>query len=160
MRLQRILVPTDFSPSAEHAGDVAVTLAGAVGGTVTLVHVYATPTIMTPDGSTFVATPAELLAATEHAEAAVADAARRLGERAGGVPVSGMAVLGAAAQQILALAASGDYDLVVIGTHGRRGLGRIVLGSVAETVMRRSLIPVVTVRGGAERQPAASPPTP
>lgn len=160
MQLGRILVPTDFSASATRAAELALAIAGSVGGRVTLLYVYAAPSLMTPDGSTFVASPAELLAITEHAEAQLADFQRRVEAHAGGVPVEARAALGVAAPEILRLADSGEFDLVVMGTHGRRGLGRLVLGSVAETVMRGSIIPVVTVRAGAEAQPTAHPAAP
>jgi nucleotide-binding universal stress UspA family protein len=146
MRLQRILVPIDFSGSADRAVDLALTIAGAVDGRVTLLYVFSAPATVLPDGSTFAATPSELLDVSARAEQAVADARRDLERRAGGVAIAAETRMGRAADEILRLAQSGEFDLVVMGTHGRTGLGRLLLGSVAESVMRRSPIPVLTVR--------------
>jgi nucleotide-binding universal stress UspA family protein len=160
MRLSRILCPTDFSPSAEHAADVALALATSVGGSITLLHAYMPAAIMAPEGGALLPEPARLLDITDHVEATLAEAQRALAARAGAVKIDALAVMGGAAAEILRLAESGEFDLIVMGTHGRRGLQRLVLGSVAETVMRRAAIPVVTVRAGAEHQPAATPPAP
>ena len=56
--------------------------------------------------------------------------------------------MGSAAEEIVHAAESGQFDVVVMGTHGRSGIGRLLLGSVAETVMRHAQIPVLTVREG------------
>ncbi|MCU1276654.1 MAG: universal stress family protein [bacterium] len=156
MRFSRILVPTDFSTGAARAADVAVGLAGAVGGRIELVHAYSPPVVMLPDGSTFVATPAELLRATERAETAMDEARRAVEAMAGGrVPVAGCTLVGNAIDEIVRLANSGDYDVVVMGTHGRSGIRRLLVGSVAEHVMRRATIPVITVREPAEARATA-----
>ena len=160
MRLSHILCPTDFSPSAEHAADVALALASSVGGSITLLHAYIPPAVVAPDGSTFLPAPARLLDVTDAAEAALADARRKLAARSGGVPIDARAVIGAAAEEIVRCAETGQFDLIVMGTHGRRGIGRLVLGSVAETVMRRAPVPVVTVRSAGEPHPIAVPPLP
>lgn len=160
MRLSRILVPTDFSASAAHAAEVALALARSVDGRITLLHAYVPAAVITPDGSTFVAPPTHLLDLTEQAEAELAEAQKALAARSGGVPIDARAVIGGAAEEILRLADSGEFDVVVMGTHGRRGLGRLILGSVAETVTRRAPIPVVTVRAAGEHHEAATPPPP
>jgi nucleotide-binding universal stress UspA family protein len=147
MGFSRILVPTDFSTSAEHAARAAVELAAALGGSVELVHLYNPPSLMLPDGSTFAASPAELVAVTDGAEASIASAVRALRSASDGrVRVEGQALMGSAADEILRLAESGHYDLIVMGTHGRTGIRRLMLGSVAEKVLRRASIPVLTVR--------------
>ena len=147
MRFSRILVPTDFSTGAEEAAVVAAAFARQVGGTIELLHVYNPPSILLPDGSTFAPTPAQLVEASERADSALADACRALVARIGdGVRVESSSRIGAAADEIVRLAGSGKYDLVVMGTHGRTGLRRLVVGSVAEKVLRRASIPVLTVR--------------
>lgn len=160
MRFSRILVPTDFSTGAENASLAAVALAAAVGGRVELVHWYNPPAVMLPDGSTFPATPAQLVEITDRAEAALAEALRTLRARSGeGVTIKGSTAMGSAADEILRLAESGRYDLIVMGTHGRTGIRRLMLGSVAEKVLRRAPIPVLTVREhDAEDARAASDP--
>lgn len=147
MRFSRILVPTDFSAGAEQAALAATALAAAVGGCVELVHLYNPPSLMLPDGSTFAATPAQLVETTDRAEAALADALKALLARSNGsVSITGRALMGSAADEILRLADSGSYDLVVMATHGRTGIRRLMIGSVAEKVLRRASIPVLTVR--------------
>ena len=147
MRFARILVPTDFSKGAENASLTAVALAAALGGRVELVHWYNPPSVMLPDGSTFPATPAQLLEVTDHAETALADALRTLRTRSGErIEIEGSARMGSAADEIVRLAATGRFDLVVMGTHGRTGIRRLMLGSVAEKVLRRASIPILTVR--------------
>lgn len=147
MRFSRILVPTDFSTGAENASLTAVALAAAVHGHVDLVHWFNPPAVMLPDGSTFPATPAQLLEVSDRAEAALAEALATLRARTGGqIAIEGSTRMGSAADEILQLAAAGKYDLIVMGTHGRTGIRRLMLGSVAEKVLRRSPIPVLTVR--------------
>ena len=147
MRFSRILVPTDFSTGAQHAAFTAMELAAATGGSVKLVHLYNPPSLMLPDGSTFAATPAQLLESTDRAEAALAEELHALRARSDArVQVDGCTLMGAAAAEILRLAESGRYDLIVMGTHGRTGIRRLMLGSVAETVLRHAPIPVLTVR--------------
>ncbi|WP_028588293.1 universal stress protein [Desulfocurvus vexinensis] len=63
-----------------------------------------------------------------------------------GQEAQGLVVMGDAAQQILAVAAEHKADLIVIGTHGRKGLDRIIFGSVADQVVKTSPVPVLTVR--------------
>ena len=154
MRFSRILVPTDFSTGAEQAAVIAAELAREVGGSIELVHVYVPPSIMLPDGSTFAPTPAELVEANERADFALQAASRALVARiGGGVRVDASSRIGGAADEIVRLANSGRYDVVVMGTHGRTGIRRLVVGSVAEKVLRHASIPVLTVR--APEAPAA-----
>lgn len=150
MRFKRILVPTDFSANAEPAAEVAVALAPTAGGAIELVHVYGAPGIILPDGSTFAAPPAELLAITDRVEAALKQARASVVSRAAGIDVAAQALMGAPADEIVRLAESGRYDLIVMGTHGRTGLRRLLMGSIAEAIVRRSPIPVVTVRGAGD----------
>jgi nucleotide-binding universal stress UspA family protein len=159
MRFTRILVPTDFSPGGENAAVAACAFARAVGGTIRLFHVYNPPSLMLPDGSTFAPTPAELVQATERADHALAALERTLAARVGGaVAIEVASAIGDAADEILRLAESGDYDVIVMGTHGRTGIRRMMLGSVAEKVLRRAPIPVLTIRehDAADRSPQHS----
>jgi len=145
MRFSRILVPTDFSPMSEQAAISAATLARSAGGRLTLLHVYNPPSAMMPDGSTFPPTPEQLVAATLRVDHELAEARRGLVARVGDINVETISLIGDAAHEILEAAASGEYDLIVMGTHGRSGLRRLLLGSVAEKVLRRAQIPVLTV---------------
>ena len=122
-------------------------------------HVYGPPGIILPDGSAFAATPEELLAVTERVEAALKGTRASVVSRAAGIDVTAQALMGAPADEIVRLAESGRYDVIVMGTHGRTGLRRLLMGSIAEAVVRRSPIPVLTVRGAGDgrRQSDAEP---
>jgi nucleotide-binding universal stress UspA family protein len=141
----RIVVPTDFSSCAEEAWEVARRLAAAFGAELILVHVL----VETP---LFSETPFT----TGHTRDVFA-AARGWGERGLAERVEAARVAGLRARselrtgrphaEIVALATDARADLVVIGTHGRDGLNRALLGSVADRVVHLAPCPVLTVRG-------------
>jgi nucleotide-binding universal stress UspA family protein len=152
----KILVPTDFSDSAELALDQAIALAEPFGGTLTLLHVYEVP-VMYPSWPGGLALSAEILTSTEKAaEASLtkwkAMAEKRLAQISdrATAKISAKLVCGSARDEIIAEAEQGAYDLIVIGTHGRTGLSHVLLGSVAERVVRVAPCPVLTVRPIAE----------
>lgn len=134
-----ILCAVDFSPCSDEAMRWAFALARNYGAEVHLVHADELPTYGLPEGS--------LLdeRRREDQRAALRElAAAHAGE---GVPIHHVLLHGKAPYQaIVDRVAQIGADLVVIGTHGRRGPGRILLGSVAERVVRLSPVPVVTVR--------------
>lgn len=140
-----ILVPIDFSPCAERALDYACELAAKLGAKVHVINALGTTL---PELS--VALTDQMLASLRHSNAAVLD---KLVE-----PRRSLAAFGELRvvdddprDAILAAAAAVHADLIVIGTHGRRGVSRLVLGSVAEDVMRRAPCPVLAVRGEADQ---------
>ena len=141
--LRRILVPTDFTETSEHALDWALGVAAKVGATVTVMHSYEIPIISFPDGA-IVATPDIASRIADASRAALDAAVKRVTGR--GVPLESVLREGIAWEEINAVAESIDADLIVIGTHGRRGLARALLGSVAENVIRTANRPVVTIR--------------
>jgi nucleotide-binding universal stress UspA family protein len=142
--LRRILVPTDFTETSDRALDWAMGIAARLGASVTVMHSYEIPIVGFPDGA-IVATP-EI--ATRIAEASRAALESTLAQRSGkGVPLDSVLREGVAWEEINAVADAIDADLVVIGTHGRRGLARALLGSVAENVIRTAHRPIVTIRG-------------
>jgi nucleotide-binding universal stress UspA family protein len=141
MDLRHILVATDFSEPAARATSLAITLAEKFGAKLTLLHAYTLPTYGYADGLYW---PVEDLAraAREVLDAELEKVRRR-------VPAAeGVVVMGLPWEQILAVAKERDADLIVMGTHGRRGLARIALGSVAEKVVRLAEAPVMTVSAG------------
>ncbi len=140
---RRIVVPVDFSPSSAEALRIALELARSSEGEVTILHVCEVPAYAY---SGMVIAPVDLLAPViEAAEQRLADLVATLRE-----PRARSALrVGTPAEQILAAAAEAHADLVVMGTHGRRGVAHLVMGSVAERVVRTSPVPVLTVRGGA-----------
>ena len=142
--LQRILVPTDFTETSEHALDWAVSLAERLGASVTVMHSYEIPLASFPDGA-IIATAEMAARISEAAQQALADTVER--RKARGISLDSVLREGVAWEEINAVADSIDADLVVIGTHGRRGLARALLGSVAENVVRTARRPIVTIRG-------------
>ena len=135
MTASTILHPTDFSPSATRAMQVAVRLAAATKGTLVLMH-------------------AELLHGADESKPRAsldehaASAERKLRELSRDPPAVEAVLRRAmlADEAILDMAAERKADLIVCGTHGRRGVSRLFLGSVAERLLRQSPCPVVTAR--------------
>jgi nucleotide-binding universal stress UspA family protein len=141
--LRRILVPTDFTETSQHALEWAITLAGRLGASITVMHSYEIPIAGFPDAS-IVATPDLAARISEASQEALDKAVDAHRDR--GIPLDALLREGVAWEEINAVAEEIDADLVVIGTHGRRGLARALLGSVAEHVVRTGRRPIVTIR--------------
>jgi nucleotide-binding universal stress UspA family protein len=141
---RRILAASDFTETSEHALDWAVDLAVEVGAPISVLHSYEVPVVAFPDPS-MLPTPDVTHRITEAARQGLeALVAARQGR---GVALDAVLREGPAWEQIDAVAEELDVDLVVIGTHGRKGLARALLGSVAERVVRTCRRPVLTIRG-------------
>lgn len=143
---ERILVPTDGSPTAIRGQQEAVELAKALGSQIRLVHVVNEASLVGPYpiGPTFDRLLEELRA---HGTRILSTAEQQV--RAAGIDVDSSlleAYGGAAAEPILREATSWRATLIVCGTHGRRGMRRIVLGSDAEHILRHSSVPVLLIR--------------
>jgi len=144
--IKRILVPTDFSDPAHAALKLATTFAEEFGSRLYLLHVVPEPYAY-PFGTELSTVPMnDILAQAEEAareqlDKLVASAALPAGR------VVTRVVVGTPVDQVLALVADEKIDLVVLGTHGRGLVGHLLLGSVAERVVRRSPVPVLTVHG-------------
>lgn len=138
----KILVPLDFSVPSLEALEYAVALGSKLGSTLHLLHVVEDPVnAVGPDGY-IVDLPAL------KAEMA-GDATRRLTEAADnikGLTVTTQVVEGRPAQSIARVAEADGVDLIVMGTHGRGGFAHLLLGSVAERVIRLAPCPVLAVR--------------
>jgi nucleotide-binding universal stress UspA family protein len=148
--IQRIMLATDFSDSAQNATDAAIDFAQKLGARLTLLHVYDAPSYVGAYGDVYYAVPSKVAdQLRDDAERAL----ERLRERAeaAGVSADILAIEGLARDVIVAAATSRHSDLLVIGTHGRTGLKHLLLGSVAERVVRTAPCPVLTVHA-----PAAS----
>lgn len=145
--IHRILVPTDFSEHSQRAAEYALSLAERMGASVDLLHVWEPPVHMEPETLVMVpgdvGTPLEMVGLAQAGRLLHAWAERY---RSGSVPVSVHLERGPAADTILRVA-EGEYDLVVMGTHGRTGLARLFMGSVAQKVAARASCPVLTVHG-------------
>lgn len=141
--IRRILVPHDFSDTAERALSYAVTLSKKFGARLTVLHAYEVPTLGSSEA---------LVASLEFATEIERVAGKALDEiavraRQGGIDVETMLRRGTAWMEINATAEQTKADLIVMGTHGRKGVSRVLLGSVAEKVVRTAPCPVLTVHG-------------
>lgn len=146
-RLRRVLHATDFSAASRAAFGRAVDLARRDGGTLLLFHVLTPPSPFAPPGRRTPPTYLTLLASARRAAEARLSAALARARAAGARALARMVEGGGAAEHILKAARGWPADVVVIGTHGRSGVSRFFMGSVAETVVRRAACPVLTVRG-------------
>jgi nucleotide-binding universal stress UspA family protein len=143
IEIKKILAATDFSEHAEYAIRWAVELAQRFGAEVRLLHVYDYPTYALPDGALIPAADVVSNLLVEVEEQLEAEQHKFEGR---GVAISIDARQGAAAEEIAACAAEWSADLIVVGTHGRGALAHLLIGSVAERVVRKAHCPVTTVR--------------
>ncbi len=144
---QRILVPVDGSECARRGLSEAVSLARLAGAHIRLVHVVDEP-LVAIGADMAVGAAADLVeTAREAARRVLADATETV--KAAGIPVDDVLLDsfdGRLCDLVIAAVQSWPADLVVIGTHGRRGVGRLLLGSDAEQILRLSPVPVLLVR--------------
>ena len=138
MSQMKILFPTDFSHTGDAALEMATTIARDRGGKLLIVHVEEPPTVY-GGGEMYYGLP----------DPATEDLQRMLGEVKPddeSIPYEHHLVTGDPASGIIRLAESEDVDLIVLGTHGRTGLSRLLMGSVAEVVVRRAPCPVLVMK--------------
>jgi len=138
--IQTILHPTDFSKRADYAFQLACMLARDYAARLIVVYVVQPP--ITVMGGMGAVPPVPEEYGYEEAE----EKLRRLQSPYASVQMKHLLREGDAADEILALAKEGPCDLIVMGTHGRTGLSRLLMGSVAEQVVRKATCPVLTVK--------------
>ncbi|KVG72025.1 universal stress protein UspA [Burkholderia ubonensis] len=152
-----ILVALDGSETSSHALDAALTLASETGARLTPVYVI---DFLVPAYDALGYDPSILIDAfREEALRVTDDAARRMAARgvAGTPQIANVEPAGEdIADRILLVAREAGADLIVMGTHGRRGFRRLVLGSVAERVLRAATRPVLMIPARCAPQPAAA----
>ncbi len=140
----RILVPTDGSDPADRAFERALDLASTYDAALHLLYVVDVSAL---------AGEFDAVTVVEHLERSGRETVQRLrkrAEEAGVEDVTTKVVEGTPYRTILEYADDEEVDLVVMGTHGRTGLDRYLLGSVTERVVRTADVPVLTVRGAGE----------
>jgi len=145
-RIRRILVATDFSKTSAKALAGAIDLAKAQRAKLTILHAYVPLVPLVPEqyieAGTWDRIDTESRRWAERQLVKLAARARKSGVRA-----TPALVIGDPSRQIVRTARSLRADLIVVGTHGRQGLTRFFLGSVAERVIATAACPVMTIRG-------------
>jgi universal stress protein A len=141
--VSNILVPVDFSSASKSCVAYATALAQPLHADVTLLHVYEEHDLMesivpgadneNEDARTRVVAQKRL------------ESLRTTTPAHGNIEMRVMVVHGSPAQEIMSVARNGGFDMIVMGTHGRTGLQRVLMGSVAETVVRAAPCPVLTI---------------
>ena len=145
-RLRQILLPTDFSGCANYALPYAAAIARATHARILCVHVV--EPLVPAVGYTGLADPMPIADISEQLE----DSAEREFPRLTdcdeliGLDVEEIIVHGDAAAEIVRVAGENEADLIVISSHGRTGLGRMIFGSTAEAVVRHASCPVLVVK--------------
>jgi universal stress protein A len=136
--IRTILHPTDFSERSEHAFHVACSLARDYDARLIVLHVLESTVVYGELSMPYIAPAGQEESARKQLEQLeVANVSVNLEHQlCEGIP----------AEEILKVAEASHADMIVMGTHGRRGLGRILMGSVAEEVLRKATCPVLIVK--------------
>jgi nucleotide-binding universal stress UspA family protein len=155
--ISRILVPVDFSPHSGRAFRYAAMLAQRLGATLELLHVVEDP-FLTGAWSAEVYVPnIPALMTTLIAEADQQLTRLKAEAAAMGVAADCAVITGGPPHAIVDRARTGGFDVIVMGTRGRTGLAHVVMGSVAERVLRNAPCPVVTVKAGGAAEAGVAP---
>jgi universal stress protein A len=141
--IKRIVVATDFSELSGEAIETAVAFARDSGATLDLVHVAIETAYPAPPPLEVVTLPVDIASVVREASTRLAAEEDRV--RAQGVACEGNVLVGRPDQEIVEHAAKTKSDLIILGTHGRSGLGHILVGSVAERVVQHAHCPVLTL---------------
>jgi len=148
---KNLLVSTDFSPASMLAVDAAAKLASAFGAKVTLAHVF-DPAPLAPAPASQLTTAEQLQVEQSYEHRLHEELERVRDEKLDALDdVKVALILGKnAAESLCRYAEKEQIDLIVIATHGRTGLARMLIGSVAERVVRHASCPVLTLRSQLE----------
>ncbi len=147
MKADKILVPVDFSESSDAALNLATVLARDTGATLLIVHVETVP--LTTGGGEYI------YAIPEPPTQELLERLNKVVPKDPDIPVVHRLLAGDPADAIIRTAEADNVDMIVMGTHGRRGITRLLMGSVAEAVVRRAECPVMILKHSA-KVPAAS----
>jgi len=152
--IRHILVATDFSEYSRRAMQYALSLAERMGASIDLLHVWEPPAHLEAESMVMVSgEPGSEVDSSSLAQAGQLLHAWSEHYHSDSVPLRVHLERGPVADAILRVSNNG-YDLVVMGTHGRTGLARLFMGSVAQKVVARATCPVLTVHGMEEEQEA------
>lgn len=146
IKLDKILVPTDFSDFSRPAMQYGCAIAARFGAELHLLHIVPDPAMLVPEAAAF-----SIETMQAQSESLVKDAEAMLQKLpldgwGNEKPIVRAVRVGAAFMEIIDYARENEIDLIVIGTHGRSGLMHILMGSVAERIVRKAPCPVLTVK--------------
>lgn len=143
--IRRILVPTDFSAPSNRAFEYAMALAGCLGASINLVHVLQDPFAGQAAWEFYIPDSPEI---REQRYQEARTRLLELGARAkeSGIEMAAEVRIGNPTEEINAAAIDYGSDLIVMSTHGRTGLPHLLLGSIAERVLRTAPCPVIALR--------------
>ncbi len=143
--IKSIMCPVDFSDSSDHALQYAIAFAQSYGATLRLLHVVQPPLMSVPGDPMVPEFSSEVMediaAASRHRLDEIAETTRNAV-----TDVETQIATGSPFVEIISVARDQNVDLIVIGTHGRTGLAHVMIGSVAEKVVRKAPCPVLTVK--------------
>ncbi len=144
IEIKKILCPVDFSECSGHAMRYAIAFAESYSSRLSLLHVVEMPFL--PSYST--AGIPEIHFPVDELKRQSRERMDKLveGYRSERYEISGDVVVGAPFLEVVRKAKEGDFDLIVIGTHGRSGLKHMLIGSVAEKIVRKAPCPVLSVK--------------
>jgi universal stress protein A len=146
IQLERILVPTDFSNFSRPAMDYGCAIAARFQSELHLLHVVPDPALLIPEAGVF-SVEAMQAQSDELAKSALTQLNALPGaDWDDGKPIIREVRVGTIFLEIIDYARAANIDLIVIGTHGRSGLMHVLMGSVAERIVRKSPCPVLTVK--------------
>lgn len=152
MQIRSILVPTDFSECGNFALSYAASLARVFGASILCVHVIEpmVPTV----GYSGMTEPLPIADISDQLEDSAERELPKIAEReeCAGLEVEELIVRGEAAAEIVRVARDRKVDLIVVSSHGRTGLGRILFGSTAEAIVRHASCPVLVVKPSQDEQ--------
>lgn len=143
LAIRTILHPTDFSDSSNYAFRLACSLARDCRAKLVILHVTPPPVAFAAEG---------MLVQTDNYDLKpIQTELQHVKPGDTNIVTEHRLVEGDAATEIMKVAGDTDCDMIVVGTHGRTGLGRLLMGSVAEQLVRQAPCPVLTVRSMPER---------
>jgi universal stress protein A len=139
--IKSILCPMDFSDASKKAYRYACEFAKSMGAKVILLNVIEPRPIAAEMSLTYIPLEEDLAAAAKEDFVPLVDEAKSMG-----IDVSADAMIGMPAEVILQQIVDFDVSLVIMGSHGKTGLSRLLMGSVAEAVIRKATVPVLIVK--------------
>jgi nucleotide-binding universal stress UspA family protein len=140
--VRNVLLATDFSPTSEAALPYAAAICRRFGGTLHTAHVLSDASLLMMTGGVDYVSMGTIY---EDAQAEAREKLEHISDRVEGIPHRNYVRHGQVWKNLAGIIADNEIDLVVVGTHGRTGLGKLLLGSVAEDILRHAPCPVLTV---------------